>query len=266
MQSNNKVQQQIDWDVELADIRNHETFDAAFRADAKAATGSVFIKSGYLSGHRVEYLADVFLDLKERGVLVHVFAQQPRDWERRHEIASPRIAATQSGIRMLQALGVHVTLRKNIHEKICVLDGCTLYRGSLNTTSFYDTEEEMVRTVNPLEALHTIYIHKLDHCEECFMNSDNGSGKRRHCGLADIGTQIAELREVAKLTQDELATKAGVGRNSIGRLEKGLDVSNAVLQKVCAYFGLSVWIVPDSGDRYLTQINNIFANALTRSK
>lgn len=258
---------QIDWDVELADIRDHETFDAALRADASEATGSVFIKSGYLSPNRVEYLEDLFLDLKERGVLVHVIAQQPRDWERRHEVTTRAIAATKTAIRMLQALGVHVVLRKKVHEKICVLDGCIVLRGSLNITSFYDTEEEMIRTVNAMEALRTIQIHRLDQCEEekCLMNK-NGSGKRRHCLVADIGPLIAELREAAKLSQDELAAKAGVGRRSVIRIEKGLDVSHNVLKKVCECFGLSVWIVPESGDRYLSQINHIFANALTRSK
>ncbi len=257
---------QIDWDAQLADIRNHETFDAALRADAKEARGSVYIKTGYLSPNRVEYLEPVFTDLRERGVVVHVVAQQPRDWERRHELTTRAIAVAETAIKMLQALGVHVILRKKVHEKICVLDGCTVLRGSLNITSFYDTEEEMIRTVEPLEALRTIQIHKLDQCEECMMNNNNGSGRRRHCLLAGVGPLIAELREAAKLSQQELAHKAGVGRSSVMRIEQGLAVSSTVLKKVCACFGLSVWIVPDSGDRYLSQINNIFANAMTRSK
>lgn len=98
------------------------------------------------------------------------------------------------------------------------------------------------------------------------MNMTNGSGKRRHCLLEGVGPLTAKLREAAKLSQQELAHKAGVGRSSVMRIEQGLAVSSTVLKKVCACFGLSVWIVPESGDRYLSQINQIFANALTRSK
>lgn len=51
---------------------------------------------------------------------------------------------------------------------------------------------------------------------------------------AAIGTRLKELREARKLTQQELADKAGIDIRVVGRIERGqVAVTVDTLEKVC---------------------------------
>ena len=55
-----------------------------------------------------------------------------------------------------------------------------------------------------------------------------------------IGQQIRKAREEQRLTQIQLAAKAGVSRPTIARVELGAAISVATLEKIVEALGLTV--------------------------
>ena len=59
-----------------------------------------------------------------------------------------------------------------------------------------------------------------------------------------IGQQIRKARDEQSLTQTELAAKAGVSRPTVARVELGVAISIATLEKIADALGLDVGLVP----------------------
>lgn len=55
-----------------------------------------------------------------------------------------------------------------------------------------------------------------------------------------IGQQIRKARDEQGLTQVELAAKAGVSRPTVARIELGVAISIATLEKIVEALGLTV--------------------------
>ncbi len=70
-------------------------------------------------------------------------------------------------------------------------------------------------------------------------------------GLGDIGSRIASARREKKLTQLELAQKAGVSRPTIDLLENGraTDIGYSKLARILAALGLEFRLHPLSPRR-----------------
>lgn len=59
-----------------------------------------------------------------------------------------------------------------------------------------------------------------------------------------IGQQIRNARDKQGLTQTELAAKAGVSRPTVARVELGVAISIATLERIADALGLDVGLVP----------------------
>jgi len=73
-----------------------------------------------------------------------------------------------------------------------------------------------------------------------------------HAALNDIGLRLKTYRIDSRLTQDELAVKAGVSRRSIQYMERGDDVTFGTIIKVLIALQLDSnldILVPDSTKR-----------------
>lgn len=59
-----------------------------------------------------------------------------------------------------------------------------------------------------------------------------------------IGQQIRKARNKQGLTQTELAAKAGVSRPTVARVELGVAISIATLEKIAYALGLDLSLIP----------------------
>ena len=98
--------------------------------DFNSAAGRILIVSPYATVHAVQrWRSHLERAMNDRGVSVCAFIQQPRHWDRRHEatLAADDVAKlklVEAAVELLQSLGVHVTLRPKMHEKLIVIDDC----------------------------------------------------------------------------------------------------------------------------------------------
>jgi hypothetical protein len=98
---------------ESHEIFDQDTFTPAFIADLNQAKGLVLLQSPFMTVRRIDELKGAFKNCARRGVRVCVFAQEPSAW---HSDAENR-AQLEEAKQSLLSLGMHVTLRQNIHEK-----------------------------------------------------------------------------------------------------------------------------------------------------
>lgn len=59
-----------------------------------------------------------------------------------------------------------------------------------------------------------------------------------------IGHEIRKARDEQGLTQTELASKAGVSRPTVARVELGVAISIATLEKIADALGLNIGLIP----------------------
>jgi len=60
-----------------------------------------------------------------------------------------------------------------------------------------------------------------------------------------VAREVRSARDEQRLTQAELADKAGISRPTVARVEAGEDVSTATLEKIAAALGLKVELTRD---------------------
>lgn len=70
--------------------------------------------------------------------------------------------------------------------------------------------------------------------------------------VSELARGIRERRQALKLTQEELATRAGINRESVIRIEGGGNTSTAMLRKIASALNLAAYtpdgLSPDRGD------------------
>ena len=71
--------------------------------------------------------------------------------------------------------------------------------------------------------------------------------ERKQPTLARIGWRILALRKMQGMTQDELATKAGIQRTHLGRIEAGkYNVAFTTIQAIAEALGMTVDMIDPS--------------------
>jgi hypothetical protein len=114
-------------------------FMESFRRDLCDSTQRVLVLSPFLTPNRASQYYPVFRSLTTRQVTVRVYARPKSE---QPESLRLLFDAVERG---LSCAGVEVHLRRGMHEKIGVVDGCILWHGSLNILSHNDTRESMLR-------------------------------------------------------------------------------------------------------------------------
>jgi transcriptional regulator with XRE-family HTH domain len=194
-----------------------DDFGSAFRQNLRAAESTVVIVSPFIRLKRLNFWLPEFVAAIKRGVRICVFLQKPvgpdDDDNMVFELNQQPIEEFNDLVNKLQSRDVHVILRPKVHQKIAVIDGKTVWEGSLNVLSYTGmTQEQMLRMECTDSAEWMINCHRL-HCPQCKTKSDSQ--------LEWFGKQFAKCREALGLNQHQLASLLGISRSSITQLESG---------------------------------------------
>jgi phosphatidylserine/phosphatidylglycerophosphate/cardiolipin synthase-like enzyme len=118
-------------------------FYYAFIKDLKHVNSMVVIESPYLTVKRALFFTDIFTQLSKHGVSVRINTREPSHHDHILEDQAWR------AIKILKVSGARVFLCSDMrHRKLAILDGRTLWEGSLNILSQSDSTEIMRRTVS----------------------------------------------------------------------------------------------------------------------
>ena len=218
-------------------VFDDKTFYPAFAEDLHHAQALVWIQSPYLSESRINKLEAQLAACIKRRVRVCTFVQRPLDKE--------RIASVEKMASRLTKVGVHVTFRPFIHEKLAVIDESILWDGSLNILSQSRSAERMLRWTDQSIVFETIVKHHLNTCEKCpkVANYPNATTESEQLRL--IGEIVARRRKHLQLSQYELARQLGVHQTAISHIESGKRAARiGTLLRVCNELNLDLRPVP----------------------
>jgi len=197
----------------------HQVFDdtnfyRAFGSDLAKAQALVIMHSPYLAVNRIELIRNWLVGCVRRRVRVCAFLRTPKSSEQSdvEEMAS-----------QLLSMGVHVTFRPWVHEKLAVIDEQILWEGSLNILNQSKSSERMNRWSSREKVYDAVIKHQLNGCETCtarrpFLTETDGSQSDE---LKWIGAKIACRRKSLGLTQIELSERTGVRQSAISSIEAG---------------------------------------------
>lgn len=216
-------------------IFDEQTFYKAFADDLRRARALVLIQSPFISDSRLNKIESLLADCIKRNVRVCAFVQRSPDEERAQAVE--RIA------KRLIAVGIHVSFRSFIHEKLAVIDEDILWDGSLNILSQAISTERMSRWSDRNMVCDAIAKHKLSNCDECHRRSNYS--KAEHSKLLLIGKIIASRRKTLKVTQRSLGKELGLTQASVSYIESGKrSVRIKTLIQICDRLELELRPVP----------------------
>jgi hypothetical protein len=135
-------------DIDLGEQRTglfgQKDFDAVFLADVEQAKRSIVIFSGFVTSDRVASYGDLFRRKIMDGVTVRCVTRPPQY----NGSMAPELG--KEALDALEAIGVIVDCRRDIHQKIVLVDSSVVWFGSLNPLSHTArTDETMLRTKSP---------------------------------------------------------------------------------------------------------------------
>jgi DNA-binding XRE family transcriptional regulator len=208
-------------------VFTQKTFEPAFTEDLRNAFSFVYLESAYISLDGVKRLSNTFANCIRRGVRVCAFIQPPDDWQhkddsrldifRRGELQKVAIA-----MEALKSLGVHASFNQVTHLKLSVIDYKVTWGGSLNLLSYGKrTDEEMWRWTKADWAINTVHRRGYESCPLC-TPQDKPVQPLLDRGADQMGAELAALRKAAGWTQQDLASKAGISRELLSDIERGL--------------------------------------------
>ena len=119
------------------------TFYPAFQADLKNASKSIVLFSPFMTSYGTGRWVDVLRVKVDAGLSVRLVTRPPGNHGGMLEKGLHEL------IESVQALGITVDLRQNMHEKFAIIDDKILWHGSLNIFSHRDTSESMLRIPSP---------------------------------------------------------------------------------------------------------------------
>jgi phosphatidylserine/phosphatidylglycerophosphate/cardiolipin synthase-like enzyme len=123
-------------------LLDNKTFYRSFTTDLRCAKQSVYIDSPFITTRRMREIMPLLRKLRQKGVRITVNTRDPEE----HDADYERQARLAVGV--MQELGITVLYTVKLHRKLAVIDGKTLYEGSLNILSQLDSCEVMRRTVS----------------------------------------------------------------------------------------------------------------------
>jgi len=231
-----------------------ETFWSKFPQDLKNARCRVLIQSPFISARRIAYLSKTFTHLVNTGVTICTFVQEPWHWNEKQAALEPEIAHRLSELRsvvqLLTDLRVHVTFKKDIHEKLAVIDEDVLWDGSLNMLSHANTKERILRWTDPSVLRQAISQHSLEDCSVCvdnYMKFGLGTAKSSpvSLGVPVLTNRLMSYRVDCKLSQQELAKRCGLTQGRISHIETGnINVSLGTFLGITSELEVEPVLVP----------------------
>jgi ssDNA-binding Zn-finger/Zn-ribbon topoisomerase 1/DNA polymerase III delta prime subunit len=134
----------IDLEAQRTGLFGQKDFDAVFRVDIEQAKNSVVIFSGFVTPERVGSYGDLFRRKTLEGVKLRCITRPP---QYNGSIPAER---GRDALDYLEGIGAVVDCRREIHQKIAIIDSKIVWFGSLNPLSHTArTDEVMMRAVAP---------------------------------------------------------------------------------------------------------------------
>jgi hypothetical protein len=123
------------------ELYTERNFWAQFLHDVKMVEKRIIILSPFVSVRRSGMFMDLFKAMVARGIDVTVYSRPSN--QQIGEMASQ----SEVVLSQLRSIGVNVTERRNMHQKVAVIDENIAWEGSLNILSHRDTGEQMRRFI-----------------------------------------------------------------------------------------------------------------------
>ncbi len=123
-------------------IFDRNNFSKVFSQDLQCVRHEAVIVSPFLKKNRILQITTMLAQARADGVRITVVTRPPADYNAKE---SQRI---KDNIALLQKCGVNVVTQSMIHQKYAVLDGRTVWYGSMNLLSFGTSQETMMRLQN----------------------------------------------------------------------------------------------------------------------
>ncbi len=134
----------IDLEAKRTGLFGQSDFDTVFRADIERATSSVVVFSGFVTPERIGNYGDLFRRKILEGVKVRCVTRPPQ------YNGSIPVERGREALDALEGIGATVDCRREIHQKIAIVDSKIVWLGSLNPLSHTArTDEIMMRAVAP---------------------------------------------------------------------------------------------------------------------
>lgn len=134
----------IDLETQRTGLFSQKDFDTVFRTDIDQTRNSVVIFSGFVTPERVGSYGDLFRRKILEGVKFRCVTRPPQ------YNGSIPVDRGREALDYLEGIGVTVDCRRQIHQKIAIIDSKVVWFGSLNPLSHTARSEEiMMRAVAP---------------------------------------------------------------------------------------------------------------------
>jgi DNA-binding XRE family transcriptional regulator len=195
---------------------DEQTFYPRWFSDLGTARGRGVIWVPYATPRRVQIVAPHISLAARRGVQICCYLQQPEDWNPGNN--PPTAKTFEAALNLLEQAGAHITLRKDIHEKMLVIDSNIFYDGSFNVLSHYKTTERMTRFVSVDMVRSNVAKYGMNECSRCFPKPPTRVNSQL---IETLGQTIARKRAECGLSQKELATRCNMHQANVSEIENG---------------------------------------------
>jgi len=121
------------------ELYTERNFWAQFLQDIKRVKQRLIILSPFVSIRRSGMFMDYFTAVIERGVEIRVYTRPI------NQQVSEMASQSEIVVRQFRSIGVNVIERRNMHQKVAIIDNDVAWEGSLNILSHRDSGEQMRR-------------------------------------------------------------------------------------------------------------------------
>ncbi len=137
-----RVRDFIEENAEPGIIFDRDNFSKVFSQDLQMLRHEAVIVSPFLKKNRILQVTTMLAEARANNVKITVITRCPENYS---DEESEKI---KDNILLLQKSGINVITQNMIHQKYAVLDGKTVWYGSINLLSFGTSQETMMRLQN----------------------------------------------------------------------------------------------------------------------
>ena len=111
-------------------------------ADVANSEKEILIVSPFMRKNRLSQIVKMLIPRIANGITVTVVTRPPEDFKENDRKTVEENAAS------LEGCGIHVRYKSNFHQKFTIIDGLTVWYGSVNFLSFGAHDESIMRFLN----------------------------------------------------------------------------------------------------------------------